>query len=227
MDDGTADTGGAEETIEIEVECEFSVTYAHRRLVLVARGCNDLAMKLGTRSPTDKQTIFHQFCVPDTQLSQFQVIGEEPQPRGPVVKQHAALLELIGRALDLHHEPNENPRFNGASHKSDIDTGDATSQGQDDEEEMASVVEPMQKGSMWDSKRVAYFLALCCLAPANVYAFNPTFFENCLVWHEEEWDLNWHLNSGMNRDDPRQRLVDQLDLWADPDQEWKEIVFVF
>lgn len=47
------------------------------------------------------------------------------------------------------------------------------------------------------------------------------------VWHEEEWDLNWHLNSGMNRDDPRQRLVDQLDLWADPDQEWKEIVFVF
>ncbi|ELR16220.1 uncharacterized protein ACA1_010390, partial [Acanthamoeba castellanii str. Neff] len=68
-----ADTGGAEETIEIEVECEFSVTYAHRRLVLVARGCNDLAMKwLGTRSPTDKQTIFHQFCVPDTQLSQFQ-----------------------------------------------------------------------------------------------------------------------------------------------------------
>jgi hypothetical protein len=203
MDDGTADTGGAEETIEIEVECEFSVTYAHRRLVLVARGCNDLAMKwfgapllvffffsvsflvtplclirLGTRSPTDKQTIFHQFCVPDTQLSQ--VIGEEPQPRGPVVKQHAALLELIGRALDLHHEPNENPRFNGASHKSDIDTGDATSQGQDDEEEMASV-EPMQKGRMWDSKRVAYFLALCCLAPANVYAFNPIFIENCLV----------------------------------------------
>jgi hypothetical protein len=138
---------------------------------------------LGTRSPTDKQTIFHQSCVPDTQLAQFQVIGEESSsPRGLVVKQHAALLELIGRALDLHHEPNEDPRFYGASHKSDIDTGEATtSQGQDDEEETASVVEPMQQGRMWDSKRVAYFLALCCLAPANVYAFNPTFTGNCLV----------------------------------------------
>ncbi len=42
-----------------------------------------------------------------------------------------------------------------------------------------------------------------------------------------EQDLDWHLSPAVDRDGPIQRLVDQLDLWADPDQEWKEIAFVF
>jgi hypothetical protein len=136
---------------------------------LTARGLNDFARRrLGTQSPTDKKTLLQLSCA---------------APKPPVVtEEDTALLELIGRALDLHHEPNEDSRFYGVAPKSATDSGEATtSQGQDDEEETAPVVEPMQRGRMWDSKRVAYFLALCCLAPANVYAFNPTFTENCLV----------------------------------------------
>jgi hypothetical protein len=80
-----------------------------------------------------------------------------------VVEQDEALLALIARALDLHREPDENPRFYGALSADAMTEEDE----EDDEAQEEDLEAPVE---MWDSKRVAHFLALCCFTPTNTYS---------------------------------------------------------
>jgi hypothetical protein len=148
----------------------------NQTLALTARGLNDFAQRrLGTQSPTDKKTLLQLSC-------------DAPKP--PVVTQEdTALLELIGRALDLHCEPDDNPRFYRGL-KSDNDDTAMSSQDQDrqeDEDEDEDEDAALAETKMWDSKRVGYFLALCCLTPANSFVFDYRAEAEFLVFPQRAW----------------------------------------
>jgi hypothetical protein len=88
-------------------------------------------------------------------------------------------LQLIGQALDLRYEANEDRRFYAPGKASEPEEGeenegeemeeedDETSDVDDDEASEAAKSSPRES---WEPKRIAYFLALCCISPANSYS---------------------------------------------------------
>ena len=170
--------GHDDEPLEIEIECRHTAPLSYddgdtQTLVLTARGLNDFARRrLGTQSPTDKKTLLQLSCA---------------APKPPVVtEEDTALLELIGRALDLRCESDDNPRFyRGLQSGNGDDNMAISSQEQDrqeDDEDEDDDDAALAETKMWDSKRVGYFLALCCLTPANSYLFDYRAEEQFLVF---------------------------------------------